>query len=115
MTMPTKRYHTAARIEEERLAPGDEKAARADAARIASHLRKRYGARSHGIGSLFEDLRPFRSNSDIDLVVRGLPKPEFFHILAEIDGMTDFEVNIIPWEDANSLVRDIVSRSGVPL
>ena len=115
MAASSRRYHTAEHIEQSRLNPGDVERARADATRIAAYLRERYGADVHGIGSLFEGLRPFTSKSDIDLVVRGLPRNRFFGILGEIDALSRFEVNIIPWEDANDLVREIVARDGVPL
>jgi predicted nucleotidyltransferase len=109
------RYHTADHIERRRLTPGAAEGARADAARIAAFRREHNGAEVLGIGSLFEGLRPFTSTSDIDLVVRGLPRNRFLGILAEIDALSRFEVNIIPWEDANNLAREIVARDGVPL
>lgn len=115
MATPGRRYHTVELIERDRLASGDVELARADASRIAAYLRDRYGAEVHGIGSLFEDLRPFTQRSDIDLVVRGLPRGRFFGILGEIDALSRFEVNLIPWEDANDLVREIVAQHGVRL
>ena len=56
-----------------RLAPGDRQKAVRDAKRIADYLADEYGAEVWGIGSLFEELRPFRQRSDIDLAASGIP------------------------------------------
>lgn len=86
-----------------------------DAAKIAGYLREQHGCGDiYLIGSLLEKDR-FSEKSDIDLVVKGLPKERYFHILAEIRDITDFPVDIIPYEDANELVKDIVDKEGKPL
>jgi hypothetical protein len=110
-----KKYDPVSFIERNRFAPGDIDKARADAVRIARYLKDRYGASVFGVGSAFEEIRPFTRTSDIDLVARGLPAKRFFQILAEIDPMSDFEVNLIPWEDTNRLLREIVAEHGVEL
>lgn len=94
---------------------GDAEGALADARRIADHLKRTYGARVFGIGSLFESARPFTPRSDIDLVVQGLPKARYFEELARVSEMTRFAIDLIPYEDANDLVRDIVAEAGVEL
>jgi hypothetical protein len=104
-----------AHLRRTRFAPGDAAAARRDAERIAGHLKKRYGAEVWGIGSLFEKLRPFRIDSDIDLVARGIPRDRFFDAVAEVESLTRWDVDLIPWEDAHDLVREIVREAGVPL
>ena len=98
-----------------RFAPGDAAGARRDAKGIAGFLKDRYGAEVWGIGSLFEELRPFRRGSDIDLVAKGIPRDRFFEVLAEVEGSTSFSVDLIPWEEANDLIREIVLESGVRL
>ena len=98
-----------------RFAPGDATGARRDAKGIARFLKDRYGAEVWGIGSLFEKLRPFRRGSDIDLVAKGIPRDRFFEVLAEVEGSTSFSVDLIPWEEANDLIREIVLESGVRL
>lgn len=86
-----------------------------DAAKIAGYLREIYGCGDiYLIGSLLEKDR-FSEKSDIDLVVKGLPQERYFHILAEIRDITDFSIDIIPYEDANELVKDIVDKEGKPL
>ncbi|MBI5097119.1 MAG: nucleotidyltransferase domain-containing protein [Nitrospirae bacterium] len=86
-----------------------------DAAQIAGYLRERYGCEEiYLIGSILEEDR-FSEKSDIDLVVRGLPKERYFHILAEIRDITDFSIDIIPYEDANKLIIDTVEKEGKQL
>ncbi|HAS16867.1 MAG: hypothetical protein A2Z60_02160 [Nitrospirae bacterium RIFCSPLOWO2_02_42_7] len=83
-----------------------------DAAKIANYLRERYGCEEiYLIGSILEKER-FSEKSDIDLVVRGLPKERYFHILAEIRDITDFSTDIIPYEDANELIIETVKKEG---
>ena len=48
--------------------------------------------------------------SDIDFVVKGLPKERYFYILAEIRDITGFAIDIIPYEDANELIRNTVEK-----
>jgi predicted nucleotidyltransferase len=98
-----------------RFAAGDAPAARRDAERIAHALEERYGSEVWGIGSLFEKTRPFRMGSDIDLVVRGIPKGVYFEALAYAQSLTRYDLDLIPWEDANDLVREIVAEAGVRL
>jgi len=86
-----------------------------DAAKIADYLRERYGCEEiYLIGSILEKER-FSEKSDIDLVVRGLPKERYFHILAEIRDITDFSTDIIPYEDANELIIETVKKEGKQL
>ncbi len=86
-----------------------------EAKAIACFLTENYGARVYGIGSLFEPDRSFSPSSDIDLVVMGLPKGKFFSISAEAGQLTRFNLDIIPYEDANDLVRETVRDKGVLL
>jgi hypothetical protein len=98
-----------------RFATGDRDSAIADAKRIAAFVKQTCRAEVIGVGSLFESPRPFTVNSDIDLVVKGIPADEFFRISAQVDGMSSFEVNLIPWESANELMIEIVESGGVKL
>ena len=103
------------RLRSTRFAPGDREKALADAKRIADHLKKSYHAKVIGIGSLFESPREFRSTSDIDLLVIDLPPDRFFQACEVADAMSDFTVELIPWETANDLVRQIGEQGGVSL
>lgn len=98
-----------------RFAPGDRGRALADARRVASLLKSTYGAEVFGVGSLFESPRPFRKNSDIDLVVKGVPPGRFIEASVQADGMSRFEINLIPWETANKLMVEVVETRGVKL
>lgn len=56
--------------------------------------------------------RDFSRRSDIDLVVRGIPARDFFLISGEAAYLTDFRLDIIPYEDANDLIREAVRERG---
>lgn len=86
-----------------------------DARTIARYLAERHGCEIYGLGSLFDDALQFSSDSDIDLVVKNIPKGRFFSISAEAAEMTQFSLDIIPYESANKLVRETVKNRGVRL
>ena len=98
-----------------RFAPGDREAALADARKIAAFLKKSFHAEVYGVGSLFESPRPFRVDSDIDLVVSGIPPDRFLRAASQADDMSRFEINLIPLETANDLMVGIVESRGVEL
>lgn len=95
--------------------PGDKKQALRDARHIAAFLKEEYGARVVGIGSLFSARRAFRRDSDIDLVVNGLPAAEFFSASAKAADMTSFSLDLFPLESASPYLRERVEQEGVPL
>jgi hypothetical protein len=113
--MSVNRSDLIAHLQRTRFSPGDASGARQDADRIAKFLKDRYDAEVWGIGSLFEELRPFRRGSDIDLVAKGIPAERFFEVLAEVEVQTAYSVDLIPWEAANDLIREIVHTTGVRL
>lgn len=83
-----------------------------DAVKVAAYLREKYRCKEiYLIGSALEKER-FSERSDIDLVVKGLPAERYFHILAEIRDITPLSVDVIPYEDANKLIRETVAREG---
>ena len=110
-----KRYRLLEHLAARRNDPERRKTAEADAAAVARFLKERYGAVVFGIGSLFESGRPFSVTSDIDLVVEGLPKSKFFAISAEAQELSRIPLDIIPYEDANELIRETVREIGVEL
>jgi predicted nucleotidyltransferase len=110
-----KRYRLLDHLDRHAPRPGDKDAALADALRIADYLREKYGAVVYGVGSLFLEGRPFTEKSDIDLVVKGLPADKFISILTAVDGMTKFQVDLVPYEDANSLMRTTADEEGIRL
>lgn len=86
-----------------------------EAKRIAHFLGENIGAaKVIGIGSAFAPER-FNRRSDIDLVVFGLPKGCYFSTLGQIMLMTNFEVDLIPYESASELLKQRVAEEGVQL
>ncbi len=102
-------------IRRTRFAPGNRGRALGDARRIADYLKTTYGAEVIGVGSLFESPRPFLRTSDIDLLVKNLPPEHFFAAYEKVDAMSDYDVDLVPWETANDLMRRIGEKRGVPL
>ena len=96
-------------------APGNRGKARTDARAIARFLKDSFGARVIGIGSAFAGERRFRPDSDIDLVVDGLPPEHFFAAGARASEMTQFAVDLIPLESATEALRAVVEEEGVEL
>ena len=86
-----------------------------DARRIAEYLKGECPAVVFGIGSAFETGREFGPDSDIDLVVEGIPPERFLSTTAKAALLTRFCVDIIPFETASELVRQRVREDGVRL
>ena len=83
----------------------------AEAKRLAGILKKDHGCRAvYLIGSLARG--EFEEDSDIDLVVEGLDPARFFNVCGEITASSGFPVDLIPYEDANELVKDRVKSEG---
>ncbi len=108
-------YRPHANLAARRHDPERRRQALADAFAVAHFLKEETGARVYGIGSLFDPDRPFGSLSDIDLVVEGVPKRDYFDVSGRAQELTDITLDIIPLEDANDLIREIVRERGVPL
>jgi len=82
-----------------------------EAGRLAGMLKSSYGCQAvYLVGSLARE--EFEEDSDIDLVVEGLDPARYFHVLGEITSASGFPVDLIPYEDANELVRDRVRSEG---
>jgi len=76
-----------------------------------------YGVRKvYLFGSLNEPER-FHDGSDIDLVVDGLPPRLYFKAVAELWRLLPpgMELDLIPFEDADSALRERVVEEGVTL
>ena len=94
---------------------GDRPRARADAQRIAEMLRRQGAKRVFGIGSAFEDDRPFTRRSDLDLVVEGLPPALFFSAWAQAEKLATAVVDLKPLETATAAFRSALRERGVSL
>jgi predicted nucleotidyltransferase len=63
-------------------------------------------------GSLL-DRRRFWEQSDIDIAVEGVTEPEqFFRMLAEADGLTDFPLDLVPLENVEPEFNELITRNG---
>jgi predicted nucleotidyltransferase len=113
--MTKKKYNPQLYMAAKRNNPSRKRQALKEARDIARFLTETYGAKVYGIGSLFDNERVFSNTSDIDLVVEGIPKNKFFSICAEAAELSQFSIDIIPYEDANELVRETVHERGVLL
>lgn len=94
---------------------GDRPRARADAKRIAGLLRDHGARRVFGIGSAFDESRPFTHRSDLDLVVEGLPARRFFPAWALAERHTDMPLDLKSIETATAAFRKAVYQRGVVL
>ncbi len=108
-------YRTIEHLKARRSDESARRKALADAHKIAEYLTRQCDAAVFGIGSLFELDRVFGPNSDIDLVVAGIPPERFFSITAVAASLTNYRVDIIPLEDANDLIKQRVAYCGVRL
>jgi len=87
----------------------------AEARKVAQFLGETFGViRAVGIGSAF-DAKRFTLRSDLDLVVEGLADRDYFSASAQIRFLTNFEVDLIPIESANHLLKQRVAEEGVQL
>ena len=96
-------------------AAGDRDLAVADAGRIAAFLRRAGAQRVVGIGSAFDVQQPFTRRSDIDLVAWGLPANAFFAVSAKAAALTAFPLDLMPFESATPLLRQVAEERGVLL
>lgn len=88
--------------------------ARADLRRIVATLREQFGAgRVILFGSLVR--QRFLPDSDIDLAVEGLTKADFFAVLAHVNELSRFWVDVKPLEDLDPYFRQRVLETGVEL
>lgn len=59
--------------------------------------------------------RGFGPASDIDLAVEAIPREEYFRVLAEVNRMSDFEVDLVDLEACPVPLREAILRNGVLL
>jgi predicted nucleotidyltransferase len=84
----------------------------ATAEKIGQTLRQRWNAdNAYLFGSCLAKER-FRMDSDIDIAAVGLDSAKFFRIWAEIERETDFEIDLVAWEDAPPSLRERIKTEG---
>jgi predicted nucleotidyltransferase len=59
--------------------------------------------------------RGFGPTSDIDLAVEAIPRGEYFRVLAEVNRMSDFEVDLVDLEACPAPLREAILKKGVLL
>lgn len=86
----------------------------AEARRLASILKKRFKFESVYIyGSILTD--NFRSHSDIDMVITGLPENEFFKAHALLIKESYYKIDLKPFEDLSDDFRKKVLTGGMKI
>lgn len=111
-----KTWHRRREEEEESLKRRFRKA-RELAQECADHLRAEYDATAvHLVGSAVNSER-FHPRSDIDLMVKGLPDEKYFKALKECWDLLppDFQLDLIPWNDAPEELKKKVREKGEQL
>jgi predicted nucleotidyltransferase len=87
--------------------------ARADFARIASHIALTYGPRRIWQWGSLLDERHFTERSDIDLALEGVDSADaFFAILRDAEAMTTFPVDIVQLETIHPEFADSIRSRG---
>jgi len=104
-----------AHLRDSRFSDEERERALREAREIAGFLKRTYGCRVVGIGSLFSSDRLFRRDSDIDLVVEGIPADRFFAASARAAALTSFSLDLIPLESSTPALRTAVEEEGVSL
>lgn len=87
------------------------------AEKCAKILVEKYGAKKvHLIGSVAREMGVHR-DSDIDLVVEGLPPEFYFKAWAELDHevLNGIKIDLIPFEDAYDSVKRELKEEGILL
>jgi predicted nucleotidyltransferase len=85
--------------------------ARARLPQLVESLKREFGATEVILfGSLAKG--QFTDKSDIDLAVRGIPKREFFHALAEVNRSSDIWIDLKPLEDLDEHFAQRVMTTG---
>ena len=90
----------------------------AAAAQECAHLLyENYGVSKVYLFGSLNDPERFHDRSDIDLVVDGLPPRLYFKALAELWRLLPpgMQLDLIPFEDADSEIHERVVKEGVPL
>ncbi len=57
----------------------------------------------------------FSSSSDIDLAAEGIPPGEYFRLLAEVNRIDDFEVDLVDLDVCSPSLKETILRNGVLL
>jgi predicted nucleotidyltransferase len=80
----------------------------------SSRLKTCYGAEKVIVfGSLLHRER-FRSDSDIDIAVSGIPPQQFFRAIYDVAlGEKDFDIDVVDIEDCKPYIRRAIEQEGI--
>ncbi len=59
------------------------------------------------------DSKHFSEASDIDLAVEGVESVKFLQMLADVEDMTDFSLDLINWENLDASFQKIILMKGI--
>ncbi|MBC7216623.1 MAG: nucleotidyltransferase domain-containing protein [Candidatus Caldatribacterium sp.] len=107
-----------ARAEEEKRQERAKEALKVAFAIAQSLVEKGKAKRVYLFGSLASSMRGWRRfglASDIDLAAEAIPKGEYFRILAEVNRMSDFEIDLVDLEACPAPLREAILKNGVLL
>jgi predicted nucleotidyltransferase len=81
--------------------------------RISEILKDKYNVKRVILfGSVLDEDR-FHDGSDIDIAVEGLDKESYFKVLGELLMESSFSIDLVPLEEASSLLRQRISRGQI--
>lgn len=81
-----------------------------EARELARWLGQVYKVTKVGVTGSLLDRNRFRENSDLDLVVWGLPSGKYLEALDRIGSRTGFDVDLVPWSHATPHFRRLVAE-----
>ncbi|HHN65019.1 MAG TPA: nucleotidyltransferase domain-containing protein [Nitrospirae bacterium] len=82
--------------------------------RLAALLKERFDFESlYVVGSLLKDR--FRKGSDIDLVIKGLKKEDFFRAHAFLMDKSRYRIDLKPFEDLHEDFKKLVLKGGLKI
>jgi uncharacterized protein len=81
--------------------------------RISGILADKYNVKRVILFGSVLDKDRFHDGSDIDIAVEGLDKESYFKVLGELLMESSFAIDLVPLEDASSLLRQRIDRGQV--
>jgi len=86
------------------------------ACRAGDVLRQKFGAARVSVFGSLAHRAWFTPWSDIDLAAWGIPPSRFYQAVAAVTGLSsEFEINLIAWEDCQPALCQAIEREGIEL
>jgi predicted nucleotidyltransferase len=81
---------------------------------VALRLKTYYGAEKVIVFGSLLHREYFRSDSDIDIAVSGIPSRKFFRAVYDVAlGEKNFDIDIVDMEDCKPYIRQAIEREGI--